>query len=322
MKRILVAGLVSAVLGPTALVQGQSAYPNRTITLVVPLAPGGGVDVLARIVAEHLKQRLGQSVVVENRTGGGGIVGDDSVAKAAPDGYTLLTMNSSEVLHKWLHRSVPFDAMKDFAPIALLATSPLILMTNAGRPYKTFAEFLAYAQDHPHELTFGSPGVGSPHHLAGEMLNKMAGIDVVHVPYRGTSPALNDLVANQIPMIWATSIASLPFIETGKVIPLASADLKRPAVLPNVPTIAEHGVTGFHVEVWFGIAAPAATPAPIIARLSEELRRISQLPEVRERLQGLGFDLVYKPAATFAAMAAEDHVRYGEIIRGLGIRPE
>jgi tripartite-type tricarboxylate transporter receptor subunit TctC len=154
------------------------------------------------------------------------------------------------------------------------------------------------------------------------MLNKLAGIDVVHVPYRGTSPALNDLVADQIPMIWATSIAALPFIASGKVIALASADMRRPAVLPQVPTVAECCVAGFHVEVWFGIAAPAATPAPIVARLGEALRRISEVPEVRERLQGLGFDLVYKGAADFAALAADDHIRYGGVIRGLGITPE
>jgi len=318
--------LAGALLGAPAVAQIQAqdtaAYPNRTITIVVPLAPGGGVDVLARTLAAELKQRLGQAVVVENRTGGGGIVGDDSVAKAAPDGYTLLTMNSSEVLHKWLHKSVPFDVVKDVAPIAQFATSPLILMTNASRPYRTLAQYLAYAKAHPGEMTYGSPGVGTPHNLAGEMLDKMAGIDVVHVPYRGTSPALNDLIANQIPAIWATSIAALPFIETGKVIPLALADLRRPAVLPGVPTVAECCVAGFHVEVWFGPAAPAGTPAAVVARLDEELRRIGDKPDVRERLNRLGFDLVYKPTAAFAAMVAEDHIRYGGVIKGLGITSE
>ncbi len=327
MKPVVLATVfASALLGTPAFAQTSAqdpaTYPNRTITIVVPLAPGGGVDVLARTLAAEMKQRLGQSVVVENRVGGGGIVGDDSVAKAAPDGYTLLTMNTSEVLHKWLHKSVPFDVLKDFAPVGLFATSPLILMTNAARPFKTFAEFLAYARQHPGALTYGSPGVGSPHNLAGEMLNKMAGIDVVHVPYRGTALALNDLIANQIPAIWATSIAVLPFIEAGKVIPLASADVKRPAVLPDVPTVAECCVAGFHVEVWFGLAAPAGTPAAIVARLEGELRRIGEMPQVREQLNRQGFDLVYRPAAAFAAMVAEDHIRYGDLIQGLGIGAE
>ena len=320
--RVTRAALLAAVvsLGLAAPAQAQLS-PSRPITLVVPFAAGGGVDVLGRLVAEKLQDRFKQSVVVENRTGAGGAVGIDSVAKAAPDGHTLLLMDIAAVLLKSLNNSVPFDVTADFAPVALVATTPLLVFAHPSLPANDVKQLIAYAKANPGKLSAGIPGVGTPHHLAAAMLNAAAGTDITSVPYRGSVPAINDLVGGQIPLSWATPVAVMPLVEAGKVKPLGTASLKRVALLPQVPTIAENALPGFNVDIWFGIAAPARTSPEIVARLAREIEAIAALPDVQKRTQALGFDLAYAGSEPFRRLIASDHAKFGKVIRDAGIVP-
>jgi tripartite-type tricarboxylate transporter receptor subunit TctC len=320
-RAVLVAATLTLSLPAALQAQPPLGDPSRTITLVVPIAAGGGMDTIGRAVAEKLAERLKQPVVVENRTGAGGVVGVDYVAKAAPDGRTLLLMDISAVLHKWLHNSVPFDVVEDFAPVAQVATTPLLLFANPTLPIADVKALIAHAKANPGKLSVGTPGIGSPHHLALAMLNVSAKIDLTHVPYRGTAPALNDLLGGQIPLIWATPNVLLQFVEAGKVKPLAAASLERIAILPQVPTVSESALPGFNVGVWFGIAAPAKTPREVTERLAKEIGEITRLADVQKRLSALGYDLNFGDSERFRNLIATDHKRYGTVIREAGIQP-
>src|SRR4029078_4783172 len=252
--------------------------PSRQITIVVPIGAGGGVDATGRLIAEKLQERLKQPVVVENRPAGGGMVGADSVAKAAPDGHTLLLMETSSVLHKWLHTNVPYDVVTDFAPIARVATSPMILFAQPSFPANDAHELIALAKAQPGKLSVGTPGIGTPHHLAMLMLNALAKIDIVNVPYRGAALVLNDVLAGQIPLGWAAPTAVMPHVAAGKVKILGVASARRQASLPQVTPIAE-SVPGFDLDIWFGVSAPAKTPPDIIARLAKEIAEICEQPD-------------------------------------------
>jgi tripartite-type tricarboxylate transporter receptor subunit TctC len=306
----------------SAHAQAPSGDLSRPITLVVPIAAGGGMDTIGRALAERLQERLKQPVVVENRTGAGGVVGADYVAKSAPDGRTLLLLDISAVLHKWLHKSVPFDVVADFAPIAQVATTPLLLFAAPPLPVTDVKELIAYARANPGRLSVGTPGVGSPHHLAAAMLNVSAGIDITHVPYRGTAPALNDLLGGQIPLMWATPNAVVQHVEAGKVKPLGIASRQRIALLPQVPTIDQNALAGFDVGVWFGVAAPARTPPAVTERLAHELADIVEQPQLRDKLAPLGYELAYLTGDVFRDKVASDHARFGEVIRAAGIAPD
>ena len=227
--RTLAAAVFAIAIGAVVPLHAQTPGGDNTrpITLVVPIAAGGGMDTIGRVLAERLQERLKQPVVVENRVGAGGVTGVDYVAKAAPDGRTLLLLDISAVLHKWLHKSVPFDVIEDFVPIAQVATTPLLLFAHPSLPVADVKELIAYARANPGKVSVGTPGVGSPHHLAAAMLNSSAKIDITHVPYRGTAPALNGLLGGQIPLIWATPNAVIQFVETGKVKALATASAQR-----------------------------------------------------------------------------------------------
>jgi tripartite-type tricarboxylate transporter receptor subunit TctC len=230
------------------------------------------------------------------------------------------------VLHKWLHKNVPFDVVEDFVPIAQIATTPILLfaspsLANSSPAVTDVKELIAYAKANPGKLSAGTPGIGSPHHLALAMLNVAAKIDITHVPYRGTAPALNDLLGGQIPMIWATPNALVQFVETGKVKPLGVASPRRIALLPQVPTIGESALPGFDVGVWFGIAAPGKTPRELAVRLEKELAEIVGLPDLQKRLTPLGYDLAFADSDRFRVVIANDHKRYGVVIREAGIAP-
>jgi tripartite-type tricarboxylate transporter receptor subunit TctC len=300
----------------------QTPGDTRPVTLVVPIAAGGGVDIIGRQFAAKLAERLNQPWVVENRTGAGGAIGADTVAKAAPDGHTLLLMETSSVLHKWLHGNVPFDVVADFAPVAQIATTPILLFAGPAAPVSDLKGVIAYAKANPGKLTVGTPGVGTPHHLAALMLNVMAGIDITHVPYKGTAPALSDLLGGQIPLIWSTPNSLMQYIQTGKIKPLAVASPERIAILPDVPTVSESGFAGFDVTVWYGMAAPAKTPPDIVARLGTALVDVDQMPDVQQRLTPLGYNLGYVDSRHFAAKIADDYARYGKVIRDAGITPD
>jgi tripartite-type tricarboxylate transporter receptor subunit TctC len=231
-------------------------------------------------------------------------------------------METSSVLHKWLHSNVPFDVVADFAPVAQIATTPILLFAGPAAPVSDLKGVIAYAKANPGKLTVGTPGVGTPHHLAALMLNVMAGIDITHVPYKGTAPALSDLLGGQIPLIWSTPNSLMQYIQTGKIKPLAVASPERIAILPDVPTVSESGFLGFDVTVWYGMAAPAKTPPDIVARVGAALADVDQMPEVQQKLTPLGYNLGYVDSQHFAEKIANDYARYGKVIRDAGIAPD
>jgi tripartite-type tricarboxylate transporter receptor subunit TctC len=317
----LAAGSLVAAMQSAALSQAPTP-DTRPVTLVVPIAAGGGVDTIARVFAAILAERLKQPWVVENRPGAGGLVGLDSVAKAAPDGHTLATFETSAALQQWLHKNVPFDVVKNFAPVAQMATTPLVLFAGPSSPVSDMKGLVAYAKANPGKLTVGTPGIGTPHSLAALMLNAAAGIDITQVTYKGTAPSLNDLLGGQIPLIWATPNVVMQYVQNGKVKALAVGSPQRVALLPDVPTMSESGVPGFDVSVWFGIAGPANTPPETIARVSRAIAAIDQMADIRAKMTPLGYELTYLDSAAFAKKIAADHARYGKVIRDAGIKPD
>jgi tripartite-type tricarboxylate transporter receptor subunit TctC len=315
--------VVIAALAAGASIAGAQAqtYPARPVTLVVPIAAGGAVDTAARIFAEKLQEKLQQTFVVENRTGAGAMIGTGYVAKAAPDGYTLLLMESSVVLSRWLHKSVPFDITSDFTPIARVATNPLVLFGHPSLAANDVKELIAYSKANPGKLSVATSGAGTPHHLAVLMLNAAAGIDITHVPYRGTTPALNDLLSGQVPLMWSTPVGVMQFVEQGKVKTLGVTTPQRVAILPHVATLAENAVPGFDLQAWLGIAAPAGAPPDVVAGLSQAIREITEMPEVQRRMAAMGQNLDFRNSDEYRERLASDYQKFGAIIRAAGIEP-
>jgi tripartite-type tricarboxylate transporter receptor subunit TctC len=312
---------VAGVLAIPRIARAQS-YPTRTITLVVPIAAGGAVDTSARILAEKLQEKLRQSILVENRPGAGSIIGTNFVAKATADGYTLLLMEPGAVLAKWFNKTVPFDVTTDFAPIASVANSPLVLFAHPSATFNDIKELIAYSKANPRKLSVGTPGVGTPHHLAAAWLNVAARIEITHVPYRGAAPALNDLLGGQIPLIWASPVAVMPFVAQGKVKPLGVSTRERDRILPEVPTVSESGVPGFDIANWFGVAAPARVPQGVIMRIGEAVRQVTELRDVQNRMSTLGFSPEFRNSDQFREAIVKDNQKYGAIIREAGIKPD
>jgi len=297
-------------------------YSARPITLVVPIAAGGAVDTAARIIAEKLQEKLQQSVVAENRPGAGSVIGTNFVAKAAPDGHTLLLMEPGAVLARWLNKTVPFDVTSDFSPIAMVANSPLVLFAHPSAAFHDVKGLIAHSKANPRTLSVGTPGRGTPHHLAAAWLNTAAKIDITHVPYRGAAPALNDLLGGQIPLIWASPVAVMPFVEQGKVKALAVSTQQRDRLLPQVPSVSESGVPGFDTANWFGVAGPARTPPEIVARLNAEFRRIIDGPDVKGRLADAGFEAFSSSPEEFGDFIAVQLVKWTQMIKDAAIDPE
>ena len=316
----LATGLGLALAAPSTTSQAQPLGKGQTITIVVPLAPGGGVDATGRLVAEKLQERLKQSVVVENRTGAGGIVGTEFAARAAPDGHTLLLMSSSATIFQWVNKGVPFDVARDFVPVARVAASPLVLYAHPSVNAGDVKELIELAKTK--DLSVAVPGFGSTHHLAHLMLNIGTKVSITDVPYRGTGPGLADFLPGRVPLIWASPIALNTHVEQGKAKPLGVASAKRAAALPDVPTIAESAVPGFDFELWFGVAAPAKTPPEIVARYTKEIEAILALPDVRQRLDKLGFEPAFANSEQFRKIIAQDLARYGKVAKAAGIVPK
>jgi tripartite-type tricarboxylate transporter receptor subunit TctC len=312
----------AAILPVVSRIARAQTYPTRPITLVVPIAAGGAVDTAARIIAEKLQEKLQQSVVVENRPGAGSIIGTNFVGKAIPDGHTLLLMEPGAVLAKWFNKTVPFDVTRDFSPIAMVATSPLVLFAHPSVTFHDVTELVAYSKANPRKLSVGTPGVGTPHHLAAAWLNTAGKIDITHVPYRGAAPALNDLLGGQIPLIWASPVAVMPFVEQGKVKALAVSTQLRDRLLPQVPTVAESGVPGFDTANWFGVAAPAKVRPEVVARIGQAIREATDSPDVQKRMSALGLNFDFRNSDQFRELIVGDHQRYGAIIREAGIQPD
>ena len=306
----------------TAAAMAQS-YPNRPIRFVVPFAPGGSTDTLARTIGQKLTEALRQQVVVDNRSGANGNIGMEIVAHAAPDGYTILLGYIANLgIGPGLYAKLPFDPVRDYAPITQLASSPNILAVHPSLPVKSFREMIAYAKTNPKKLNFASSGVGSIGHLTGELLNRSAGVDMVHVPYKGSGQAVIDLLGGQVQMMFSGMSSVMPHIKAGRLRALAVTGAQRSPAVPDVPTIAESGFPGFAATAWYGVLATAGTPKPIVNRLHDEIVRALALPDVKERLNNVGFELVGGTPDEFAAFIKSEIAKWAKVVKASGAKPE
>jgi tripartite-type tricarboxylate transporter receptor subunit TctC len=315
-RRSVLAGAAALGASPFALAQG---YPDRPINLIVPFAAGGSTDILARLVAEHLRQALKQPVVIENKTGASGNIGTAAVARAAADGYTLLfnTMSVHTMNHA-LFSNMPFDGVKDFTPISLLAYVTNTMVINPAVPANTLAEFIAYGKANPGKIAYASAGQGSTNHLCAALFAKMTGIDMVHVPYRGGAPAVADTVAGNVQLFFTAGTQSLPHVQAGKLRLLAITEGKRSALLPNVPTVSET-LPGYEMAVWYGAYGPAGMPAEIVTKLNAEIGRIMFLPEVKKKMDDIAVEVAKSTPEELGAMTRDDAARWGKLIKELGV---
>jgi tripartite-type tricarboxylate transporter receptor subunit TctC len=308
------------LLGFGSLATAQD-FPSRPIKIVVPFPAGGSNDIIARVMAQKLSERTGQQFFVENRGGAGGNIGAETVASADPDGYTLLlTAPPPLSTNVALYKNMPFDPGKAFAPVALIASVPIVLMLHPSVEAKNVRDLIALAKAKPGTINFGSSGNGSTNHLAGELLKSMTGIDIVHVPYKGAAPAMNDLVAGHIPMMFDNMPAVIPQVQGKRVNAIAVAGSKRAAALPDVPTIAESGVPGFEASAWFGLVAPAKTPPAILQKLQDEVAAILKMPDVRKRFAELGAEPGDVFGAAFGKFLAEETAKWGKVIAASGAK--
>jgi tripartite-type tricarboxylate transporter receptor subunit TctC len=322
MKCARLAVLFTALLalGAPALAQ---PYPNRTVSVIVPYPPGGSVDVVARLIVQKLNEGLGQYFIVENRAGGaGGAVGANAVAKAAPDGYTLLLTASIHVITPFLNKNIPYDVVKDFTPVTLVASGPLIVSTTPSMPANTLKELFDLARKEPNKYTFATSSFGSAGHLAIELLKRDAGLDTLVIPYKGAGPMLTDIMSGQIHLIADPMASSLPLATSGKIKALAVTSLKRVAAAPDIPTIEESGMTGFDFQSWYGVWGPKGMPAEIVARLQAEIVKVAGSAEVKQRLRVLGFEPIGSTAAEFTKYIDDEMAKYGAIIRDAKIKTE
>ena len=297
-------------------------YPSKTIRLVVPFAPGGGSDIVARLLSPKMTEALGQTVVVDNRAGASANLGAAMVAKAAPDGYTLLLANANYTINPSLFKSLPFDPVREFAPVALLANVTNVLAIHPSIPAKSVKELISFAKAHPGQLNFASPGNGTSSHLAGELFRQVAKIEVVHIPYKGATPAITDLIAGQVSFTMASVLSVLPYAKQGRLRMLAVTTAKRSGALPDIPTISEAGLPGFEVSNWYGILAPGGTPRPTVDRLNSELARIARVPDLAEKLAAQGADPATGTPEEFERFIQAELKQWAAVVRRAGINPE
>jgi len=316
--------LGAAVALPAGEAAAQAGWPSRPIRFVVPLPPGGSPDYLSRLLAERLQPALGQPLVVENKPGAGGNIAREFVARQPADGYTILMSESSHVMAACIGARLPYDPIKDFQPISLAATIPFGLTVNAGMPVHSLKEFIAYAKASPRPLTYGTAGIGAPHHFAVELLRSMTGINVVHVPYKGSAGIIPALLSGEIDFTIAAVNSLLPHFKSGKLRPIAMAGSSRTAILPDVPTIAEAGpLPSYAVDVWLGVMAPAGTPRSIIDRLNGEINRVVRDPQiVKERLNTVGLEAVGTTPEQLLEVMQADLAKYTKLAREAQIKPE
>jgi tripartite-type tricarboxylate transporter receptor subunit TctC len=312
--------IFTALLVAQAVLAGEPAYPSRPVRLVVGFAPGGSTDVTARIVAERLTTVFGQQVLVDNRTGAGGNIGAEIVAKAPPDGYTMVMGSSSNFgVNPTLYKHLPYDAIRDFTPVSLVSFAPNALLVHPSVPAQTVKELVAYAKANPGKLSFASSGQGGSNHMAGELFKMVAAVDIVHVPYKGTGPALADTIAGNVQMQFGSVIAALPLVKAGKLRALAVTVPKRVPALPQVPTMAEAGYPAVETTVWNGVLVPAKTPVAIVTRLNSEIVAVLKDPELRARFAAQGAEAVGSTSAEFAAHIRREIDKWGKVVRANGL---
>ena len=321
-KKFLVAAFCAASMLQSGALMAQ-AWPSKPIRMMVPFPPGGSTDIVARIVAQKLSERLGQSIIIENRGGGGGTIGTAAVAKAAPDGYSLaVASTSTHVVAPGVYPKLEYDPVKDFAPVGLMAVSPYLLVVNPAVNAKSLKELVVLAKQQPGKLNYASAGIGSTTHLAMEMLKAATGTFMLHIPYSGNGPAGTAVVGGQVEILFGSLPALLPHAKSGRVRALAVGTPKRSPSLPDVPTVAESGYPGFDASLWLAIMAPAGTPQPVIDRLNKELVTLIAAPETREALDKAGAEPLSGTPAELAAMIRDGIPKYARVIKAAGVKPE
>jgi tripartite-type tricarboxylate transporter receptor subunit TctC len=324
MTRLLAAFAIALMASiSSAQAQGNAqSFPNRTIRIIVPFTPGGSNDVVAREIASGLQENLKQTAVVENKPGGGGIIAYSFVAKSPPDGYLMLITPASFTMGPHLSRNAGYNPISDFAPINLVADVPFVMVVPPTLPARNLQEFIALAKNSPNKLTYGSVGVGTPQHLGGELFKMRAGVDLIHVPFRGALAAIPDLLAGRIDMFIGAINSLLPLIKEGKLRAIAAAGAKRTDSLPDVPTFAEAGLAGVEIGSGVGLVAPAGTPPDIIDKLNREIAKIIATPGFHERMAAIGVDVVGTTPAAYAKIISDDYDKWGKVVAAAGIKPE
>ena len=313
---------VAAALALFAVGAGAQDWPSKPVRFIVPYPPGGGTDVIARIVQEPLSRALGQQIVIENRGGAGGAVGTEAAAKATPDGYTFLFTLSSHTINPLLYK-LSFDVEKDFMSVTTVASLPQLIAANTASPFKTMQDIVAQAKAQPGQVAYASVGAGTPSHIAGELLNLRAGIKLLHIPYKGGGPATTDVLGGQVPLLFVSIPAAMGFVKSGKLRAIAVTTLKRSGAAPDVPTVAEAlGIRDYEVDSWYAIFAPAHTPANIVARLQQEVARVVRLPEVKQKLLEQGADAVGNSSAELDQVVKAELKKWAALIQQAGIKLE
>jgi tripartite-type tricarboxylate transporter receptor subunit TctC len=313
-SRVAALAVFALALAFCAGALGQD-YPNRPVKIIVPFAAGGPADVYARVLAQRLQESLGQPFIVDDRPGGGSIVGTDAAAKSAPDGYTLLIMSNTHTVNESLIPNKPFVLLRDFVPVAPINYSDLVLVVHPSVPAKTLAEFIALAKAHPGKLNYASSGPGTPYHMAGELFKAMAGVDIVHVPYRGSSGARTDILGGQVQMMFDAVTTMSQHVKAGQVRALGTSGKVRSSVLPDVPTVSEAGVPGYEATIWIGVVAPKGTPPAIVHRLNAEITKIVSRPEVRSDWAKQGATAMTMTPEVFGKYIADDIVKWARIVK-------
>jgi len=320
MKSVLPAALLVICAVLPSLAHAQS-YPNKTIRMIVPFPAGGATDIVARLVAQKLGDAVGQQVIVDNRGGAAGTIGSDLAAKSPPDGYTILIGTSStHAIAQSLYAKLPYDSIKDFTPVIGIATATIVLSMHPSVPAKTVRELIVLAKAKPDALSFASSGSGGVSHLVGEMFKAQAGVQMLHIPYKGDAPALADLVGGQVSLEFGTALSFLPYIQSGRLKALAVTSLKRSQVMPDVPTVAESGLKGFEALQWFGVFAPAGTRAEVVTRLNTEIVKILQTADMRERLTKLASEVMADTPEQFAAFQKAEIAKWARVVKDSGAR--
>ena len=314
--------IITLALTLAAGAAAAQTYPTKAVRLVVPFLAGGSTDIVGRTVAQKLSEMWGQQAFVDNRPGGGTTIGTEMVAKAAPDGYTLLVTPAPFTINPSLLTKLPYDALTDFTPITLINTTPLVMVVNPGVPAKNVKELIALAKAKPSKLNFGSSGTGGSNHLAGELFDAMAGVKMVHIPYKGNAGALTDIVGGHLDVVYNGITSAVALIRGGKLRALAVTSLQRSAALPDVPTLDESGLKGFEAVAWNGLSAPAKTPRDVIMKINADVIKIVNSPELKERLKADGSDPVGNSPEQYAAFLRNEIAKWAKVIKFAGVKPE
>ena len=318
-RRIKAFGAILLTAGVLAAPQARAAFPDRPLRIVVPFTPGGGTDTVARQLARELTDELGQSVVVENRPGASTIIGTETVAKSAPDGYTMLMSTFAHAVNPAIHKKLPYDTDQAFAPVAMIGKSPNVLVVSPKSQFKSVQDILVYAKAHPGKLTFGSYGNGTSAHLAGELFKSLGKVDILHVPYKGAGPGINDLIGGQIDMIFSTSASVSGHIKSGQLRALAVTTKDRSPAYPGVPTVAESGEPEYFVDSWYGVFVPQGTPKAVIDQLNAAIKKVSKQPDFQKALELEGLVATVGTPEALGEFVKQEEVRWGKIVKDAGI---